>query len=235
MLGKRNIVGISFIVILLVSLFFLARQPSLFPVSTVKVEGDYWHISQTRIKNIVNQATANSSYFTVNLKAVRAELLKNLPWAKTVTVSKQWPGKLIILINQKQAIAIWNNVALLQENGQLFYPLSSSFPKDLPVFESDDTNKTKVIEQYQHMQSVLTKNDMNGELAITQIKITSQGNCLVTFNQKIVVMLGNMNILAMFRRFIAIYKQVFESKQKIPEYVDMRYSHGLAVKWGNTN
>lgn len=234
MQGKRikhkNLIGISIVVLLLLVLFFLARQSVLFPIRTITVNGDYWHVSQTKIKNIVNR-DIQGSFFSTSLPKIRANLLKELPWAKTVSASKQWPGIINITIEQKKAIAIWNGVALLQANGQLFYPLSTSFPKNIPVFIGESNTKIKSIDLYQKMTPVLLKDNVTGELKITRIKITPQGNCLVTFNNKTVVMLGDVNILALFSRFVAIYKQVFEKKQKIPEYVDMRYSHGLAVKW----
>lgn len=227
---NKNLIGIVIIFFILLGVAIVSKQAKLFPIRTVTVDGNYWHISQTKIKNIVDRNTQNS-FFYISLPRIQKDLLKELPWAESVSVSKQWPDKLNIIIEQKQVLAIWNGVALLQKNGELFYPLQTTFPKEFPLFKGGNDQKSKLVDLYQKMSEILVRDEISGELKITQIKMTSQGNCLITFNHKTVVMLGDMNILAKFRRFVAIYRQVFAAKQKIPEYVDMRYSHGLAVKW----
>lgn len=224
----KNLLGLIVVGLIALLVAFSLSKYRLFPVTVVEVSGDYWHVSQNKLVNIITPELSGG-FFSVDLKSLRVILLKEVPWIGSVSVSRRWPGTVRINIEQKRPVAIWNNVALLEKNGHLFYPLTTTFPPWLPVFSGRKEDKEALLSMYQHMLEF----NPPEQLEITNLSLSKQGDWLVTFNQKTVVMLGDEDILRNFKHFIAIYSQFFVKKNKIAVYVDMRYSHGLAVKWSD--
>ena len=227
---KRVNTWMVFIVLLAVlCLLVFLRNPQLFPVTVVKVDGNYWHVSEQDIIKLVDPEI-KKGFFKANLAKIQSDLKYNLPWIDKVSVTRVWPRVYEISISQKQPMATWNNNALIDKDFSLFYPLAPTFPQDLPVFEGNTTQEKIVAQDYQVMMSDLKEMSF----AIATIKVSSDGNWEVTFDNEGVVMLGNRDILGRFKRFVAIYEQLVDEKQKTPAYIDMRYSHGVAVKWALT-
>lgn len=223
---KRPWLIFLFLAIVLCFLFVqLAQNSRLFPIKVVKVDGSYDKVSQENLKAIVQQQV-NKGYFAVDISTIQNDVAQ-LPWVSNVSVTRSWPDMLTLTIKQKQAIAIWDNTALLLKNATLFYPLDTTFPQDIPSFEGPSGQQETVIKMFDAMTKKLT----DSRLQITTITLSSEGVWQVTLNHKTVVMLGDNDILDRLERFVDVNRQQFEAKQKMPSYVDMRYNHGLAVKW----
>lgn len=219
------LLAILVLVALALGLKQLAQNSNLFPIKVVKVDGNYDNVSQENLKAIIQQQV-NKGYFAVDISSIQNDIAQ-LPWVDSVSVSRSWPNTLSLTIKQKQAIAIWNGSALLLKNASLFYPLDTTFPPDIPNFVGPSGQQKTVIKMFDDMSKKLA----NSHLQITTITLSSEGVWQVTLNHKTVVMLGDNDILVKLERFVDVNRQQFEAKHEMPAYVDMRYNHGLAVKW----
>jgi cell division protein FtsQ len=213
------------LIALALGLMQLAQNSNLFPIKVVKVYGSYNNVSQENLKAIIQQQV-NKGYFAVDISSIQNDVAQ-LPWVSRVSVTRSWPDTLTVTIKQKQAIAIWDNTALLLKNATLFYPVDTTFPPNIPSFVGPSGQQKIVIKMFDDMSKKLA----NSHLQITTITLSSEGVWQLTLNDKTVVMLGDNDILARLERFIEVNRQQFEAKQEMPTYVDMRYNHGLAVKW----
>jgi cell division protein FtsQ len=203
----------------------LAQNSNLFPIKVVKVDGSYDNVSQKNLKAIIQQQV-NKGYFAVDISSIQDDIAQ-LPWVSSVSVTRAWPDTLTLTIKQKQAIAIWDNTALLLKNATIFYPVDTTFPPNIPSFVGPSGQQKIVINMFDDMSKKLA----NSHLQITTITLSSEGVWQVTLNHKTVVMLGDNDILPRLERFVEVNRQQFDAKQEVPTYVDMRYNHGLAVKW----
>lgn len=199
---------------------------STFPIRKVIVQGVYWNTPQEEIEKIV-APYAKRGYFLSNLFFLQAELKKACPWIKEVSISRQWPDELLINLNQKEAVAIFNHQSLVTEEGEVFTPSLNTFPPDLPSLLGSKEEVKLLLNQYHVFTSLLNSDN----LSIIQLQLSSDGNWSVDLSNKIVLMLGDKDILARFQRFVKVYQQVFVPQHREPNYVDMRYSHGMAVNW----
>jgi len=207
-------------------IFTSSYQKAHFPIRHVIFKGEYWQVPQDDLVSIVTPYT-KSGYFLINLFSLRHQLLEKEPWIQAVSISRLWPDSLIIVLNQKTAVATLNNNALVTQGGEVFSPPTNSFPPDLPVFMGPKEKAAELLKNYQLFTSAA--NSVN--LSVIQLDLSSEGNWTVKLSNKIVVMLGEDDILARFHRFIKVYEQVFVPQHREPSSVDMRYSHGMAVNW----
>ncbi len=207
--------------------FYFFASESRYPIRTVIIKGVYWHIDPRDIEKIAAPC-AKRGYFLANLFSLQRQLMKNLAWAEDVSVSRQWPDTIVLTINQKEAVATLNHSVLVTGNGEVFSPPINTFPPDLFVLIGPTESAAELLTQYRLLSSVATN---SVDLLINQVKLSPEGDWSVELSNKIVVMLGNKDILMRFQRFMKIYQQVFIPQHREPSYVDMRYSHGMAVNW----
>jgi len=199
-----------------------------FPIRRVIVEGVYWQIPQQQLEKMI-APYVEQGYFFANLFSLQRNLQNELPWLQTVSVSRQWPDKIVVVLQQKVAIAMLNNNSLLSQAGIVFSPPINSFPPDLPILLGPKEKAGDILKNYQVFTSIAD----SVNLSVIQVDLSTEGNWSVKLNNKIVVMLGEDDILPKFKRFCTVYQQVFVPQHREPSYVDMRYSHGMAVNWKN--
>lgn len=204
----------------------IAQEKVRFPIRQVIIEGEYWQVPQADLEKIIAPYTERG-YFFANLFSLQRKLKDDEPWIQSSAVSRQWPDTIRIILSQKTAVATLNNNALVTQDGQVFSPPVSTFPPDLPVLLGPKEKAAELLKQYQ----VFTSAADSVNLSIIQLELSSEGNWSVKLSNKIVVMLGEDDILARFKRFTKVYEQVFVPQHREPSSVDMRYSHGMAVNW----
>ena len=203
-----------------------ARAKVHFPIKRVMIEGEYWHVPPQDLENMIAPYVARG-YFFANLFSLQRKLKNDEPWILSSAVSRHWPDTIRVVLKQKTAIATLNHNALVTQDGQIFSPPVDSFPPDLPVLIGPKEKAAELLKQYQ----VFTSAADSVSLSVIQLDLSADGNWSVKLSNKIVVMLGDEDILAKFKRFIKVYEQVFVPQHREPSYVDMRYSHGMAVNW----
>jgi cell division protein FtsQ len=150
-----------------------------------------------------------------------------LPWVYAVSINRVWPNKLVIKITEQQAMARWNNNALLNSNADIFIPNAADLPNDLPNLFGPNDQAEEVWHSYQEMNQAIK----NLGLDITGLGLNSQGCSRLVLNNGINVILGNEAIMKRFYEFIKVYPKIIGVNGKNVANVDLRYSNGLAIKW----
>ncbi len=77
--------------------------PTVLPIDDVAVTGDLNFVDRKKIESIVKN-NINGGYFTVDLHIMRDEL-KQLPWIKNISLRRQWPAKLDVIITERTPVA----------------------------------------------------------------------------------------------------------------------------------
>ncbi|MBP9727675.1 MAG: cell division protein FtsQ/DivIB [Gammaproteobacteria bacterium] len=224
----RYIIAILCVITAIAWIFFsnIDQRKSHFPIRQVIIEGEYWNIPQSDLETII-APYASRGYFFANLFTLQHELQVKEPWVQSASVSRHWPDKIVVALKQKIAVAILNNQALLTPAGDVFTPAINSFPPDLPILFGPKQKAEDILKKYVAFTSIAS----SVNLTVLQVKLSAENNWSVELSNKIVVMLGEEDILAKFARFTKVYEQVFVPQHREPSYVDMRYSHGMAVNW----
>ncbi len=213
-----------FVVILLWGAWEYAHKPKQFPITDIKVTGDYRYIPPKKLQEII-LPYINNGFFNTDVSALQ-ERLSNLPGINSVTVKKSWPDAVTIKLTPQAAFAIWNDSQIVTPSGDVFKPQEKIQSDDLPKFVGLKHNAKIIIKEYQVFQS-----ELGEQYQINKLEYLGNQWQIVLSNN-ITIKLGRRDINERLNRFITYYPELAE---KHPNesliYFDARYPKAFAVKW----
>lgn len=223
----RNIRMIP-IIILALSLCLLAwckfNDPHTLPIRNVKINGNYPHVNKEAIQQTV-LPFLKKGFAHIDLEGLK-KALQSLPWVDNVTVSRVWPDKLVINLVEHDPVAQWNLQGLLDSNGVIFTPQSFP-PESLPSLNGPEGQQMFVWQSYQKLNAQLAPLG----LKIAQLYLSARQAWNIQLSNGVKVILGRVNPELRLQRLIASYPQIVGSHSADIDYIDMRYTSGMAVKW----
>ncbi len=229
--GLRYVLTIACVVLFVILLAWavvllwraIVPETQWFRISRIKVVTDAKHLSTRNIASQISQHM-DGGFFTIELSTLR-KLLIAMPWVADVSFRRQWPGTLQVTVIEEKPLAIWADKHLLNQQGQVFSPPVSSFPKHLPQLSGPEESLDRVLHQYFRLSQLLA----TVNLSPTRVVLTKYGNWEFVANN-IKVILGHEAIQQRLDRFIALYSKVIARRGNTPWRVDLRYPNGAAVQ-----
>ena len=96
--------------------YYAVHLPGLFPLQSVQLSAAPQRVAVAEVLQTVRNET-QGNFFTVDIDRVRASLEK-LPWVRSVSIRREFPHGLSVQIEEHQALAHWNNAALVNQYGE---------------------------------------------------------------------------------------------------------------------
>lgn len=205
--------------------YFSLVNPILFPIRKVQVRGSYSHVSTQFLQKLITPYV-KASFFGLSATNLQHRL-EQIPWIAEASIRRKFPSTIVITLQQQQPILIWNNTSLMNQQGVLFTPDSSTIPKNLPRLIGPDGQQQQVFSMMQQLNQFLTPL----QLTVQQLNLSSRGAWVMQVSNGIVVVLGKQNIWARLQQFIEVYPKIIGDRANKVISVDLRYPNGLAVKW----
>ena len=214
------------VVAVLISGWYLAVQYSdeAVPIERVEIAGTFAHLSKVDIRNQV-APTLDRGYFTLDLDRVREALLV-LPWIEDVSVRRQWPSVLKIEVKERQAIAYWNDDALLSSEGKLFRPENIDKKMDLPVLRGPEGLHHKVWS----FLVALHKQLLAIDLSVETLFLDERRSWSMFLTNGVELHLGRIDIDKRMNRFIDVFSMSNAPDINMASYIDLRYTNGFAMQ-----
>lgn len=196
----------------------------LFPISTVKVESDYVHLSEKRIINIV-KPFLKSGFIGISTAELE-RVLKDETWVGDVSLFRKWPKTLVIKIKEKRAVAVNQDGMLLDEKGDLLTSRPENGHENLPLLSGPRGEEKQLLQDYKKISKML------GKIALTLKKLDygPTGVTLVS-STGLVIMLNQHKLFSELKRFLQVYPVIARNREDKMVRVDLRYRHGIAVQW----
>jgi cell division protein FtsQ len=201
-------------------------DPAFFPVRYIKITGDLLHIKRDNLKKIILPFT-NKGFLRLDSRRLKDRLLQE-PWIASVTIKRFWPGTLVVDFVTKKPVALIGNNELLDEQGSIFSAGQvNTALLDLPFFISPLGQQKYLLQTYQTLQPLI----LGLGLKIKLLKLVNQQFWYVRLSDGLAVYLGLTKPELQLKRFVEVYPDVIISKVSLIDYVDLRYAHGMAVKF----
>jgi cell division protein FtsQ len=214
MLGALAVLGVK----------LLSRE---FHVREVLVSGNY-HLDQ---KDVIEAAgiTKGDSLFDVPLNNIEERLKKNA-WIKTMALRKQYPGTVVIRIDEavpKALLSVNKKLYLLAEDGKILERIRGEVTPFLPVIKDiRPTNQKGISEAIRLVDSLLKKNILADRESI-EIGLESYGLTMNIDGEFIKVGYGNYS--EKLQRWVELEPEI--RKKGVPiKYVDLRFKDSVIVK-----
>ena len=209
------------VVMLLYALLFVVLHLPIFPVKQVQVEGNLDHVNHEQIQLIVSKYL-KGNFYTLDLQRTRAAFEK-LPWARKVTVRRQWPDTIVVQIEEHQALGRWGGVALVNHHGELFQAASD---EQLPTFYGPGDAVKEVAQGYASFAQMLT----GTSLEIQQLILSSRRAWEIKTADGRQMMLGREAAKQRLQQFVTAYRQQASIAESDWRYADLRYPNGFALR-----
>jgi cell division protein FtsQ len=193
--------------------------PERFPVARVELLGALKNTSPAQIEAAIPPISGN--FFALDLAEVRAGV-ERLPWVRRVTVRRVWPATLEVAVEEHVALARWGDDALVNTHGERFMAKTSEL---LPLFMGPGGSAAELTRRYRRFSEIVEPLGTG----IERVVLTQRQAWQLRLGNGMHVMLGRDPDLAeeRLRRFIEAYPSL---RKKEPEYVDLRYPNGFALR-----
>ena len=216
--------SVSFVVLLLWQVQQWFMDPDTLPIRQVKIEGSLKHLQMSTLENAV-AGEVSGGYFNIDLSSVQNAAQK-LAWVEGVSITRRWPDTLVMYITEKTAMARWGNDRLVTARGVVFSPEQVKADA-LPMLLAEDARSVDVVEVYQRE----TERFLQHGLTIKQVSLSDRGAWSLEFTNGLQVAVGRVDVEARLQRLVN-YLQALKQYKKMPESIDLRYLHGMAVNFG---
>lgn len=220
--------------------------PTVLPVEDVVVIGELNFMDKEKIVSIV-KSKIDGGYFTVDLNGIRVSLTQQ-PWIKSVSLRRQWPATLDVIITEQIPVAYWNDDGYINDSGEVFKPEKISRQLNLPTLNGPEGHHNNVWKfmnvLYQEMALLefeVVRLDLDERRSWQMVVSKYENTADVTGRataQKIDVKLGRFETEKRLQRFIRILPSLTAGHAPADKIltnrnikvIDMRYPNGFAVQ-----
>lgn len=197
-----------------------AARP-LFAIHDVAITGQVAHADPAHLAAVVQQQL-RGTFFTLDLAAAR-DALRGVPWVRNVAVRRQWPARLEVAIEEHQPLARWNDVALVNVQGEVF---EAEYGDELPDFYGADGSAAEVAARYREFSTALRTR------SIDTLSRSARGAWDVKLEDGLTIALGREQVAERWTRWMQVSERyrdgIAQGGQLVA--VDMRYRNGFAAR-----
>ena len=194
------------------------------PISTVRIEGRFHHLSRQQLQNQLS-SVVSSRFFSLQLTSVQKVLL-SIPWVGHVEMKKKWPGTLLVKVTERVPSARWNESSIIDTYGCVFSPESIKSFAQLPLLQGDLKSAKKIWKYFTKIKKQLSMLSLNA----TTLSMDNTGEWILTVDD-VKIIFGRKNKSKRLNSFIYLYKEQLQSVWKQVKRIDLRYTSGAAVAW----
>lgn len=190
----------------------------------VQLVGEYRHINRSSLEDIF-EPVLGQHLMSLDLAELESRFAV-IPWVQDVTITRVWPDQLSVRIQERQAVARWQERGLIDQDGQVFFPSTVAHP-ELPslIIEPDDS--ASALSFYYHLSEVFRQLNT----PITHLIEDSPRSWKIAFNEGFIITLGQHDIEQRAQRFVVAYDRDLRSVKEHIQCVDLRYPDGFSIRW----
>ena len=210
----------------LVGVIFLPRMLDGYPIESVQVEGVKDPRRQQAVELSLVESLYGENFFTVSLGDIYRRA-RALEWVADVQVRRQWPDRVVIRIEERVPVAVWNGDLLVSNAGQTFRALEKYSLQGLPALNGPKARLATVLEYYHSMSKLLAPAGKK----IARLDVNARLTARAELDDGLVLVVDRENFARKLRRFVELYDGVLASDSRGLARVDLRYADGMAVQW----
>jgi cell division protein FtsQ len=213
------------------AVLWAARHP-LFSIRAIRVEGDVTRNSVATIRaNAAPKLAGN--FFTTKLTSDKSAF-EAVPWVRKAEVRREWPGKLVVRLEEHRAVALWGfedaDDKLVNSYGEVFEANLGDVEDDkLPTLSGPPGTSALMLQLLQSLQPLFAKLDTH----IDTLRLTGRGSWHAELDSGAEVALGrgtHDELVAGTQRFVGTVLPMLAQYQRPLEYADLRHHDGYALK-----
>ncbi len=222
---KSLLVGGLMLLVLGAGVYLWDKQNTLFPLKKVVTEPSALQPEQQKQFQQVVKPYLGDSFWQVDLLQLQSDLAR-LEWVRSAAVSRFWPDTLKVRLVLQKPVVRWNENGLVNDAGQVFYPLDISPFENLVRLKGEDADAAEVLKALVVFQQRLQPLGMK----IAQLELAPSGIWKITLLDGRTLVADREKGAEELRRFALAYPKVEKSYLKVAQGFDLRYSNGFIIK-----
>ena len=195
------------------------------PITEVAITGKVRHLDKVALANTVAE-NLQGRLLTLNIEEVQS-IVSEQPWVRVAGISREWPAALTVDVEEEVPVARWGEKGLLNHQGDIFWPELKSEYKSLPRLSGPAPDTERVMSQFHDLNQMFRA----AGLRIVSLNLEARGAWSLELDNNITVVVGREAINERLQRFLELYQHQLAARVDEIEQVDIRYTHGVAVKW----
>lgn len=200
------------------------QEPNTFPIQHVLIEGEYPHIDKSSLENSL-MPLVSTGFFSVDVQAIQDQVAQ-LPWIAGAKIRRVWPDKIVMTLNEHQAVANWDNEGLLDDEGNLFHPDPKTYPDNVPLLTGPKGTHKKMMVAFNDFSAILA----HLHLGIRAMRLSPSLSYTLELNNQLVLIVGQHDEEKRLQRFVDAYDKLNQTEGgKTIAYADLRYVNGFAL------
>lgn len=203
--------------------YVVLQRPDFFPMQHVTLGASLQRVLPADVLKVVRREL-HGNFFTADITHLRLALEK-LPWVRHINVRRDFPNRIVVELEEYQALARWNHHELINQHGELFMATNVKL-KELPLFIAPDGTERQVVLGYLKFNQQLA----GLQLSIKQLTLSPRHAWQLRLSNDIVLELGRNEMTQRLERFVTVYPYSLANQPKTVKQVDLRYRNGMAVQ-----
>jgi cell division protein FtsQ len=185
-------------------------------VKRVVFAGDVDRLPHAELDALTRAIQASAS---PSLESIR-EAAKRVPWVRDARVRREFPAAVVIDFTAHQAAARWDDQRLVSTGGEVF---SARDAGKLPRFRGPEGAAPLMLREYRAIARAVAP------LAdpVAELRVSRRGAWTLVLESGLTLALGRGAALPRLERLVAAWPQVSAAR---PDYVDLRYPNGFALR-----
>ncbi|MFT5657979.1 MAG: cell division protein FtsQ [Gammaproteobacteria bacterium] len=220
--------GIYTWLLIIVPLFggisYLVQNHTFLPIKTIQLSGSFQHINQQEVETAL-RPFVGEGFFSLDIQKVR-NILRDKPWAESVSIRRVWPDRVLIQIVEKKPVARWDEDHLISDKANIYLANVDAF-QALPRVHGANVQAERLLIQYYDFAERFSA---LGE-TVRVVNIDSRGAIDIELAQGFKIKLGREEVERKIGRLVSIYQQQIKPRRTEIQQLDLRYSNGFAVAW----
>lgn len=205
--------------------YLYLSQPHRMPLRVIEVQGEFTNLDRAAIRDTADR-TIDGGFFSCDMHKLRNAVLA-MPWVADVSIRRVWPDRLNMRVIERKPIARWGEQALVSADAQVFRPDALAAHADLVTLHGPPGSEQRVVTFF---ESALPAVRARG-LEIRTLLLDERRHWWIDFANGLKLALGRDARDQRLAQFLRVYPQLVVDARRQPARVDMRYTHGFAVRW----
>ncbi len=186
------------------------------------------HLDQQEIQDMLSPLVSQG-FFSINVEYIRDRLLQ-MPWVSDLYVRRVWPDQIEVTVIERNAVAQWNDTSLLSTGGDLFSPKSKLIPMIYLNLQVQKGQQIIMLQYFKYINRLL----LPLHAKISSLELTPDFTWKLKLDNGITLQIGHKDILTRLSHFVKVYPKIIGEHTTDVDYIDLRYSNGVAVRWKET-
>lgn len=194
-------------------------------IAGVEVSGELYRITQEDLSELL-QPVVGQDFLKIDLSELK-QALERLPWVANATLTRRWPDRLMVAIEEERPVARWGQDSFLNVSGKKVEIGSNEFLASLPLLQGPQDSQLTVAKKFVELNTVLGQSD----LTLASLTLHADLTWESTLANGLVLALGRAELEEKVARFKTVYATSLKNRVDEIETIDLRYNNGVAVGW----